>query len=209
MATEDLMLAAVGEERDDPVLAWRDVFGNGNPVEVELGIGKGRFVIDAAQRHPDRNYIGIERATKYLRLAHDRSLKRNLRNIRFARVDAQEFIEFFVAAESLRAVHLYFPDPWPKKRHHKRRLFQTGFLEMLAGSTMPNAEVFFSTDHGEYARWVLALFIHSPFFSWEPKAARDWCYRPPNIVSTRYETKALRAGRRSIFLKFRRNGVMC
>lgn len=150
MATEDLMLASVGEEGDDPVLAWRDVFGNGNPVEVELGIGKGRFVIDAAQRHPDRNYIGIERATKYLRLAHDRSLKRNLRNIRFARVDAQEFIEFFVAAESLRAVHLYFPDPWPKKRHHKRRLFQDELLREVERTLEPGGHLWLATDHGEY-----------------------------------------------------------
>ncbi len=150
MATEDLMLASVGEEGEDPVLAWLDVFGNDNPVEVELGIGKGRFVIDAAQRHPDRNYIGIERASKYLRLAHDRSLKRNLRNIRFARIDAQEFIEFFVAAESLRAIHLYFPDPWPKKRHHKRRLFQHEFLREVERTLEPGGHLWLATDHGGY-----------------------------------------------------------
>ena len=124
----DLLLKLEQTDDGDPIFSWEEIFGNAHPVEIVIGIGKGRFLIEAAQNHLQVNYIGIERAAKYLRLAQARSLRRDLKNIRLVRADAQDFIEFFVPVESVSAIHLYFPDPWPKKRHHKRRLFNKSFL---------------------------------------------------------------------------------
>ena len=159
---ESCLMLELDENSDrDPVLVWEEVFGNSHSVEVEMGIGKGRFLIDAAQRHPEVNYLGIERAHKYLRIAHARSLKRHLTNIRFARTDAREFLEFCVPAESVRAIHLYFPDPWPKKRHHKRRLFDSVFLSEVERCLEPGGRLWLATDHEEYFERMLEVLAGS------------------------------------------------
>ena len=191
------------------MLNLREIFDcDVRPIWLEIGFGSGENLVECAKKNPQVGVIGCDPFFEGVGKLLSRISAEKLENIRIFPDDVRDLLPA-LPVSCLEKIFVLFPDPWPKKRHHKRRLFQTGFLELLAGATMPNAEVFFSTDHDEYARWVLALFIHSPFFSWEPKAARDWRCRPPNIVSTRYETKALRAGRRSMFLKFRRNGVMC
>ena len=188
-AQDSLLL--VLEERDgqdqDSVLDWEDVFGNPGPVEIEIGIGKGRFLIDAAQKHPQVNFLGLERAAKYLRIAHERSLKRNLQNIRLVRADAQEFLEFFVASISVQAIHLYFPDPWPKKRHHKRRLFNEHFLREVERILKPGGRLWLATDHGEYFQVMLGLLEGS---SWLREVEAEW----PG-VKTNYEDKYITQGK--------------
>jgi tRNA (guanine-N7-)-methyltransferase len=128
------------------VLAWKRVFGNDHPVEIEIGIGKGRFLIDAAQRLPQVNFVGIEWAAKYLRIAHERSAKRHLHNVRLVRAEAREFVEFFVPASSVQAYHIYFPDPWPKKKHHKRRLFNEEFCREVERTLLPRGRLWLATD---------------------------------------------------------------
>lgn len=152
---ESLLLELEEIDRKDPMLDWERVFGNGHPVEMEIGIGKGRFLIDAAQRLPQVNFVGVEWAAKYLRIAHERSCKRHLANIRLVRADAREFIEFFVPRESLQAVHIYFPDPWPKKRHHKRRLFNAAFLREIERILQPGGWLWLATDYAEYFEVML------------------------------------------------------
>ena len=187
MQPSDLILPTETDDGIDPVLEWQAVFGNSHPVEIELGIGKGRFVIDAARRNPHLNYVGVERAAKYLRLAHSRSLKRGLENIRFARVDAQEFVEFFVASESLSAVHLYFPDPWPKKRHHKRRLFKEEFLREVERTLEPGGHLWLATDHAGYFE-AMELVLSVSELLCEVDLAWDG-------VKTNYEEKYASRGR--------------
>jgi len=151
VATEtSLLLALEDRGEEDPVLDWADTFGNENPVEIEIGIGKGRFLMDAARRRPETNFLGVEWASKYLRLCHTRSLRRGLPNIRLARADARELVEFLCAAESVAAFHLYFPDPWPKKRHHKRRLFNAEFLREATRALVVGGLFWIATDHDEY-----------------------------------------------------------
>ena len=178
------------EERDgaDPMLDCTRVFGNSNPVEIELGIGKGRYLIDAAQQHPSLNYIGVEWAGKYLRIAHARCSKRNLSNVRLVRADAREFVEFFIRAESVRAYHLYFPDPWPKKRHHKRRLFNDGFVTEVVRTLLPGGLLWLVTDHDDYfqaMREVLDRFhsLRETSLAWEG-------------VRSNYEDKFLALGKK-------------
>lgn len=145
------MLLALDEREDaDPTLRCADVFGNDQPLEVELGIGKGRFLIDSAQRRPEVNFFGVEWARKYLRIALDRCEKRDLTNVRLVRADAREFVEFFLPTDSVQAFHLYFPDPWPKKRHHKRRLFDDAFVREVTRVLRVGGLLRLATDHEEY-----------------------------------------------------------
>ena len=157
----DLLLVLEQTDDGDPIFNWEEIFGNAHPVEIEIGIGKGRFLIEAAQNHLQVNYIGIERAAKYLRLAQARSLRRDLKNIRLVRADAQDFIEFFVPVESVSAIHLYFPDPWPKKRHHKRRLFNKSFLTEVERVLVNRGRLWIATDHQDYFAVMLEVLEDS------------------------------------------------
>ena len=203
-ATEVDLMLPLDNTQDDPVLDLPALFDNDNVVEIELGIGKGRYLLDAAQSNPAVNYIGVEVAGKYLRLAHGRACRRHLSNVRFVHGDAKEFVEFFLPTESVHAFHIYFPDPWPKKRHHKRRLVNKGFLNSLARTMCDDATFHFSTDHDEYGRWVLRFLLEHQAFDWSGRGPRDWRVRPSGGIVTRYERKALTAGRTCVYLQFRR-----
>src|SRR5689334_16781272 len=98
---------------------WRELFGNDHPVEVEVGFGKGLFLLTAGQANPGTNYFGIEIVRKYQLFTATRLAKRDLRNVRVACADARAFLRDRVVDRSVRALHLYFPDPWWKTRHHK------------------------------------------------------------------------------------------
>ena len=185
--SESLLLELEDIDRKDPMLNWECVFGNGHPVEMEIGIGKGRFLIDAAQRLPQVNFVGIEWAAKYLRIAHERSSKRGLANIRLARVDAREFVEFFVPAASLQAAHIYFPDPWPKKRHHKRRLFNAAFLREIERTLQPGGRLWLATDYAEYFEAMLETLAESDCLE---AIQAEW-----PAVRTNYEDKYVNQGK--------------
>jgi tRNA (guanine-N7-)-methyltransferase len=184
---EHLMLH-LEEGEDDPVLDWPAVFGNGLPVELEIGIGKGRFLIDAAQTQEQHNFIGIEWAAKYLRLAHERAVKRGLENLRFFRGDAREFVEQCVGSLSLAAIHIYFPDPWPKTRHHKRRLFNREFLGEIERVLVPGGRLWLATDHGDYFSAMEKVLDSSPCLS--RVEGVEW-----HGAKTNYEIKYLDQGK--------------
>ena len=116
-------------------LSWATVFGNTNPVEIEVGFGKGLFLVTAGQERPEVNFFGIEIIRKYQLFTANRLAKRELHNVRLACADARLFLRDYVPAGSVQAVHVYFPDPWWKKRHHKRRLFTAEFAAIVGTST--------------------------------------------------------------------------
>ena len=107
-----LQLADVGDA--DPMLRWTEVFGCEKPVEIEIGIGKGRFLIDAAMRREDVHYVGVEWAMKYVRMAHARCVRRGFPTFGLFVLMRANLSNFFVPARSVSAYHIYFPDPWPK-----------------------------------------------------------------------------------------------
>ncbi|MDJ0837362.1 MAG: tRNA (guanosine(46)-N7)-methyltransferase TrmB [Acidobacteriota bacterium] len=131
-----------------------EIFGNDNPLELEIGIGKGLFLLNEARRNPDRNYIGIEIARKYLVKARERVEKRGVPNVRFVNGEAFDFMEKFLSDESLSTIHIYFPDPWPKKRHHKRRLFSDVFIPLAHRKLKPGGLMLIATDHAGYWEWM-------------------------------------------------------
>ncbi len=152
--TRDSVNVEAPELRLDPeVFAegfdWSSIFSDGGPVEVEIGIGKGRFLLGAAERRPETNHLGIEWANKYLRVAEARAVRRGITNVRFVRDDAKELIRRFPPS-SVTACYVFYPDPWPKKRHHKRRFVQLETLDQLARTLLPDGTLHIATDHADY-----------------------------------------------------------
>ena len=142
---------------------WQELFGNANPVEVEIGFGKGRFLLEAAKQYADVNFIGVERAQKYVELTRRRFLK-YLRhyavdknsgvfgNVRLVWTDANYFLSRYVPDNSIKAYHVYFPDPWPKARQQKRRIFRNKeFLEAISSTlSLDSGRLYVVTDYEEY-----------------------------------------------------------
>jgi tRNA (guanine-N7-)-methyltransferase len=131
-------------------LAWPAVFGNDRPVELEVGFGKGLFLLTAALACPDVNFAGVEIVRKYQLFTATRLAKRGLGNVRLACADARLFLRDCVPAASLQAVHVYFPDPWWKKRHHKRRVFTPEFAAQCARVLLPGGRLHVVTDVADY-----------------------------------------------------------
>lgn len=124
------------------------------PLELEIGSGKGTFLVQQACLQPDTDFLGIEYAGAFWRHAADRCRRHGLANVRLLHADATVFVRNYVADASLHRVHLYFPDPWPKKRHHKRRSFQESFLRELHRVLEPGGELHVATDHLDYFAWM-------------------------------------------------------
>jgi len=138
-------------------LDWGAVFGAEGPVEIEVGSGKGTFLVESAERRPGHRFLSIEWALPYAEHLRDRIRRRDLRNVRVARADAARFLVDHVPPGSVRALHVYFPDPWPKKRHHKRRLIQPAFAAAATEALEPGGELRFVTDHAEYFEAAMAV----------------------------------------------------
>src|SRR5918993_4955775 len=133
------------EKRPRP-LRWAELFGNDNPVELEIGTGKGTFLTEQAKARPEVNFFGIEWANWYFHYAADRLRRNGCVNARMVRAEALYFLDEFVPDESLSVMHVYFPDPWPKKRHHKRRLVQGPFLKQVERVLIPRGRLQVVTD---------------------------------------------------------------
>jgi tRNA (guanine-N7-)-methyltransferase len=126
------------------------LFGNEHPVEMEIGTGKGTFLTDQAKARPEVNFLGIEWANWFYRYASDRLRRNHCLNARMVRAEANYFLTEFVPDGSLSVLHVYFPDPWPKKRHHKRRLIQPPFLHSVERVLARGGRLQVVTDHIGY-----------------------------------------------------------
>ena len=138
------------------LLDYAALFGNSHPVTVEIGFGMGRATARIALENPDRNYMGIEVHKPGIGRLLWEIEKLSLANIRIIEQDAVETLEKMIKADSVAAFHVFFPDPWPKKRHHKRRLISRPFTGLLAEKLRPGAYIYMVTDSEDYARWALA-----------------------------------------------------
>jgi len=127
-----------------------DIFGNDHPVELEVGFGKGMFLVSAAQAHADINYVGIDIERAYQLYAANRLAKRKLTNVRLACGDARALLRDRFPVQSLQAVHVYFPDPWWKNRHRKRRLFSDDFVTACARVLRAGGRLHVASDVAEY-----------------------------------------------------------
>ncbi|MFH1177888.1 MAG: tRNA (guanine(46)-N(7))-methyltransferase TrmB [Acidobacteriota bacterium] len=143
----------------------RELFGADRPLELELGVGNALFLLAWAGAHPEIGLLGVERSRPYLELAARRVGRRGLSNVRLVRTTAEDLLFRCLAPGCASAVHVYFPDPWPKKRHHKRRLFQPASVARLAEALRPGGLLLVKTDHADYAAVIAEVLSAEPLFA--------------------------------------------
>lgn len=160
LADADFFMVVPGEEPLD----YRTIFGNDNPVFIEIGSGKGEFISGYPVYHPEWNFIGFEVRNKRIVNCLKKLSPAVNPNVRLAEVHVDGNIRSFLKPESVSGAFIQHPDPWPKKKHHRRRLIQQDFLNALASILIPGALVQVSTDHQEYANWIVEEFLANPFY---------------------------------------------
>ncbi len=147
---KDYPSVALNAEDLDGKIDFVQIFGRPGPVHIEIGSGKATFLLHQAMTQPQVNFLGIERSGKFYRYAVDRIGRWALSNVRLIRTDAARFLADFLPDSSVECFHIYFPDPWPKKRHHKRRFFCLANLEQLLRCLIPTGTIRIATDHAIY-----------------------------------------------------------
>ena len=176
-------------------LDWRQVFGNDHPVELEIGTGKGTFLTEQAKARPEVNFFGLEWANWFFRYASDRLRRNHCANARMVRAEAGYFLTEFVADASVSVLHVYFPDPWPKKRHHKRRLVQEPFLRQAERILSPGGRVQIVSDHKGYFEENIEPTLKSSGVLQVVDYNRPGSAGEGEFVGTNFERKYRREGR--------------
>ena len=170
-----------------------DIFGNTNPVIIEIGFGMGHATVDIAAKNPDINYLGIEVHTPGVGRVLSEINRLELKNLYLIEYDALEVLEKMIGDNSVNGFHIFFPDPWPKKRHHKRRLIQRPRTNLLAQKLAPGGYLYFVTDIVEYAEFALEELKLTPNL----KNKYDGFAQPqPWRSQTKFERKGLEADRK-------------
>jgi len=171
-------------------------FGNRNPVILEIGSGKGRFLVTSATERPDRNFLGIEKSLHYHRVIVDRLERRKLTNVRLVNHDAFVVLQKMIADASLEEIHIYFPDPWPRPKEQKRRIVRAEVLEEMRRTLAPGGHGIFVTDHRHYYEKAAPL-IEAVF------DAERRIPGPGDPPRTNYEAKYREEGRAIYEVRFR------
>ena len=184
------------------VLDYESVFGRVTPTIVEIGFGMGHATADIAQSLHDKNFIAIEVHTPGVGSLLKMADERGLNNVRIVQHDAVEVLQHCVADHSLEGIHIFFPDPWPKKRHHKRRLIQPGLVNLLTEKLQDNGYIHLATDWQEYAYQMLEVLSATPQLV---NTAADFAPRPAYRTESNFERKGLAKGHGVWDIVFRRN----
>lgn len=168
-------LASVRIHTDDALtpLPLRDIFANDAPIEVDVGCGKGRFLLARAMDQPRINYLGIDRMLRRIRKVDRKIVRAGLPNIRLFRMEAYYAISYLIPPDTVSAYYVLFPDPWPKKKHHDHRLFNERFIAALHRTMREGAPVHIATDHLPYfteiyERMRAAAIWFEEIPAWEP-----------------------------------------
>jgi tRNA (guanine-N7-)-methyltransferase len=175
------------------LIDWAALFGNANPVEIEVGMGKGLFLLTSATGRPDTNFLGIEIVRKYQLYATTRFALRKLSNVKTVCADARWVFRQFVPKESVAAVHVYFPDPWWKARHKKRRVFTPGFAADAARIIAVGGRLLIATDVEEYFGVMVKIVRAMPAFR-EVRAETSQASVEEAGYQTNFERKARQKG---------------
>jgi len=187
----DTLLSVHGIAYAPGALDFEQVFGRRAPTILEIGFGMGETTARIAQAHPENNYLAIEVHTPGVGSLLKLIAEGGLANLRLVQHDAVEVLEHMIAPAALAGAHIFFPDPWPKKRHHKRRLIQPGFVALLASRLAPGAYLHAATDWQEYAEQILAVFAAEPALA---NTAPGYAPRPDYRPQTKFESRGLKLG---------------
>lgn len=183
---------------------WAASFGRDGPLHVELGFGDGAFLAALARRMPEANCVGVERALEPTRWALKRLRREGIQNVRLVLGDAFAALSFLFLPGSIAGLYINFPDPWPKVRHHHRRLLTSTFLQLAAHRLQLEGTILIVTDEADYARWIAEALQETPGL--ESAFEQPWVHMLPDREPTRYEQKALAAGRKCFYFVWRRIG---
>jgi tRNA (guanine-N7-)-methyltransferase len=178
---------------DHGSLDFQAIFQRAAPRHLEIGFGMGDALFEMAQAHPENDYLGLEVHLPGVGRLLKRLAEAGLENVRVLRSDAVEVIDTRLSAESLDAVYIFFPDPWPKKRHHKRRLVQADFAISVARVLKPGGLLHLATDWEEYARHMLSVLETRPEFT-NLAGSGEFSPRPPERPLTKFEQRGQRLG---------------
>jgi tRNA (guanine-N7-)-methyltransferase len=200
----DALLPRYGVPFEPRPLDLAALFGRKAPVILEVGFGMGETTADIAAAHPENDYLAIEVHTPGVGSLLKQIDERGLTNICIAQHDAVEVIERMIAPAALDGVHVFFPDPWPKKRHHKRRLLQAPFVKLVASRLKPAGYIHVATDWEEYALEVLQLMTAEAQLQ---NSADGFATRPDNRPLTKFEARGLKLGHRVWDIVFVKRGV--
>ena len=169
---------------------------------MEIGFGAGEHLAGLAERYPDRGFIGSEPFVNGVAAYLSKHEALGLKNVRLFDDDVRLLFPHLPDA-CLDGLYVLFADPWPKKRHHRRRMVHPDNLEQISRLLKPGAELWFATDHMDHARWALWHLLADGKFTWCAATAKDWT-RPDDWIETRYEQKALSQGGSCLYYRFQR-----
>lgn len=184
-------------------LSFAKAFTREAPVILEIGFGMGETTAEIAHRRSDENFLGVEVFNAGVGALARRLEDRNLTNVRIIQHDAVEVVRDMIPPGSLAGIHVYFPDPWPKKRHHKRRLLQPPFVALLAERLAPGGYMHCATDWEAYAEQMLEVLSGEATLA---NTAEGYAPRPDYRPQTKFETRGLRLGHGVWDLVFKRQG---
>jgi tRNA (guanine-N7-)-methyltransferase len=179
---------------EESPIDWMALFGNDRPIELEIGSGKGLFLVNSATANPAHNFLGVELSRKYARLSAERLSQREISNAKVWRGDARLVLMRHVPDRSLCAVHVYFPDPWWKKRHKKRRVFTDSLVTQIERTLQPGGQLRVASDVEEYFGLIQGLITANPRFHQVPIAEFKEAQNPADYL-TNFERKYRIEGR--------------
>ena len=183
---------------------FSDIFGRKKAVHIEVGSGRGTFLVNQSVALPGINFLGIEWANKYYRYAVDRMGRKKIGNVRLIRTEAAVFIAEHIEDNSVGCFHIYFPDPWPKKRHHKRRFICKENVTQLIRCLKKNGLINIATDHAEYFQWMQNVFESFVEKLKPVKFVRPAGALENELVGTNYERKYAKEKRNIFTFAFRK-----
>ena len=182
-----------GIDIDKKMLDLEDIFSNQNDITLEIGFGNGDSLLEMAIKQPDMNFLGIEVYEAGVGRLVNEANKKNIGNLRVIKEDAVEVIENNIPDKSISYFQLFFPDPWHKKRHHKRRIVQVGFLDLLSSKLKENGKVHIATDWEDYAENILEKLESHKHFK-NCSGAHRYSKRPKNRPLTKFENRGQKLG---------------
>ena len=186
--------ANLGLDYQNSPFDFQAIFGNNNPVVLEIGFGMGRSLVEMAEQNPDRNYIGIEVHTPGVGACIAYALEKGVKNLRVICHDATEILRDSVADGTLGGLQLYFPDPWQKAKHHKRRIVQPEFITRVLTKLRSNGFIHFATDWENYAEHMLEVLRQFENELENTSATNDFIPRPGFRPLTKFEERGYRLG---------------
>ena len=196
--------STMGIDYKAEILDWKEVFGNDNPVVLEIGFGMGASLVEMAKNAPEKNFIGIEVHSPGVGACLADAREAGITNLRVMCHDAVEVFEHMIPNGSLATLQLFFPDPWHKKRHHKRRIVQLDFAEMVRQKLILNEGIFhMATDWENYAEHMIEIMNQAPGFE-NIAEEGDFIPRPEERPLTKFEARGHRLGHGVWDIKFKR-----